>query len=434
MTLVEKEATFTSSRTRPVAVPNLTATQKAAPEQQLKPRALILSQTPGIAEMVAQGLNKEGDIEATPLTMSLTDLVTMPDLSMTEVSVCMFEVVQGDDAQIAALRSLREMGEGRVKFLGVTSEVLTLATARNLMDAGVDEVVPLGSISPQLSHAAALAPATEDVIAARGGTLHNGMVIGVAQTRGGIGATTFALNLAAMLALKPKRSRKAKEVEAPRVAVVDLDLQNGTLGASIDVESNGALIEMLRSGSIADMTFLTKAMVSHPSGIDVLAAPVEFAPLTAMRPDMMASLLDELRMSYDYVVIDMPRTMVDWLDPVLARADKMFLLSDTSVHSVRQARRMIDFYCEDHVSLPLEVVVMLERKPFSTSSAVREAEKFLDRKFTHWVPRDDRSAKLAADRGQPLVTAKPRSIVQKAMAPMVVSLKSYFTADQRRQA
>lgn len=422
MTLQQNEVTFSTNRTT------------VAPAPVSVPRAIVLSETKGLAEMVANGLTAEGATVATAVTMSLSDFVATPDLSLSEVSICLFEIKLGDDAQIKAIRTMRELGGEDLKILGLTSEVLTLTTARQLMDAGVHDVVPLDVGRTKLDDAAPLAPAAEAGVAQRGAPLRNGMIIGVAQTRGGIGATTFALNLATLLAAKPKKSRKAPTVDAPRVAVIDLDLQNGTLGASIDVHENPAFIEMLRNGTMPDADLIQSAMVPHGTGFDVLPAPVEFVPLDSMRPEMMATLLDELRLAYDYIVIDMPRTMVEWIDPILARADKMYLLSDTAVHSVRQSRRMIDFYCEDHVTLPLDVIVSLERKPFSTSSAMKEAEKFLSRKLAHWIPRDDRTAKLATDRGQTMIASKPKSLVRKPMTPMIEELTAYFAADQRRQA
>lgn len=398
------------------------------------PRAVVVSKTPGLAEIIARGVNAEGNSSASHLVMSLNEFAATPDLSLDELAICLFEIEQGNDSQLAALRTLKAMSAGATKFLGVTSEVLTLATARQLLDVGVDDVVPLGNISPQLSQSAPLADATDHAINQRAGTIHNGMIIGVAQTRGGIGATTFALNLATLLSVKPKQKRGAAVVEPPRVAIIDLDLQNGTLGASIDASCAPAFVEILRNGDIIDGPRLRQIMQAHPAGFDVLAAPAEFVPLTSMRPDMMASLLDELRLSYDYIVLDMPRTMVDWLDPVLARADKMFMLSDTAVHSVRQARRMIDFYSEDHVALSIDVCVSLERKPFSATAAIKEAEKFLDRKLAHWLPRDDRAAKISTDCGQPLLVSKRKSPIAKSMKPMVDELRTYFAADQRRQA
>lgn len=69
---------------------------------------------------------------------------------------------------------------------------------------------------------------------------------------------------------------------------------------------------------------------------------------------------------------------------MLARADRFFILGDTSVHTVRQIRRMIDLYTDDHAALPVQVVVSKEKKP--GAAHVKEAEHFLGQTLATWLP------------------------------------------------
>ena len=190
----------------------------------------------------------------------------------------------------------------------------------------------------------------------------NGTVLAIAQTRGGIGATTLALNLASMLS--PPTSRRDKTLVA-KVALLDLDFQNGDAAASLDIDYNGALIQLLKTRALADAAFLKAAMVPYKDRFDVLPNPVEFAPFDAMTSEMVAQLVIELRHMYDHVIISLPRAMVQWIEPILARADQLLLVTDTSVTGIRQARRLIDFCAEDNPGLPIEIVVSKEKKPMS---------------------------------------------------------------------
>lgn len=396
-------------------------------------RMIVVSPIAGMAIMLARGMVSDPSVQVDPLVMSLAALAETPDLSLEAVDTCVFDIHQGDDTQLRALRSLRDLSQGRVRFIGATDDVLSLSTARALMEAGIDDVIPLGAQRPELADAAPLAPAAARSIAQRG-TPHNGLILSVAQTRGGIGASTFALNLATLLAAKPAAKKRGEQIEPARVALLDLDIQNGTLGARIDVVSTEHYIELLRKRQMPDRSFIESAMVSHESGFDILPAPTEFAPLDAITPAMMATLLDELRLAYDYIVLDLPRAIQDWMEPILARSDSMFLLTDTSVHSVRQAHRMINVFTDDHVSLPIEVVVSLEGKPFRLPAAAKEAEKFLDRKLTTWIPRDDRAALASSDQGKPLAILRPRSAVIKVMNGILPELKAAFASGKRRVA
>ena len=215
--------------------------------------------------------------------------------------------------------------------------------------------------------------------------------------------------------------------------MVDLDFQNGVLGASIDLTDGGAYLEMLQGQASPNQSFLKRALESYaPGGFDVMAAPVTLAPLDAMTPDMVARLIDELRLAYDYVVLDLPRVVVDWIDAVLARADRFFILGDTSVHTVRQIRRMIDLYTDDHAALPVQVVVSKEKKP--GAAHVKEAEHFLGQTLATWLPRDDKTAARARAHGQPMALSGPKAPVSRAMGPVVEQIRTDFKNSNRRRA
>lgn len=113
-------------------------------------------------------------------------------------------------------------------------------------------------------------------------------------------------------------------------------------------------------------------------------------------------MLDSLRADYDYIVIDLPHTVVGWMEPVVARADALHLLMDTAVPSIRQARRLIDLLSADRLTVPVKVIVNRESKPLFGSATRREAEKALERRFWDWLLPDPEHARAAIDQGRPL--------------------------------
>ena len=70
--------------------------------------------------------------------------------------------------------------------------------------------------------------------------------------------------------------------------------------------------------------------------------------MNALQPSQIGSILDVLKKSHDYVVVDMPSALVDWIDPILSRADKLLLMTDVTVPSIRSTRKLIDFYLAEH--------------------------------------------------------------------------------------
>jgi pilus assembly protein CpaE len=187
-------------------------------------------------------------------------------------------------------------------------------------------------------------------------------------------------------------------------------------------------------GTIPDATFLDQSMAVLPSGLAVLAAPSKFAPLDSLRAEQVAAILDTLRGRFDDIVIDMPRALVRWIEPVVERADEFMVVTDISVSSVRHCRRLLDFLTQDNPGLPVEIVVNHQRRPLFRSRMQREAAKALDRKLDHWLPHDPRAATSAADRGQPLSQSAPRSALGRAMAALAKSTRAEFPATVQKIA
>ena len=212
------------------------------------------------------------------------------------------------------------------------------------------------------------------------------------------------------------------------VALVDLDLQFGTIGSMLDLPEQDTLMTLALEGTIPDENFLRQSMPVTAGGLSVLPAPGKFAPIDALRPEQVAAILDTLRDTHDYVVVDLPRVLVGWIEPVLARADKMFVVTDTSVPSVRHCRRLIEFFVADNVALPVEVIVNHETRSLSGGSIRRATEKVLERKLEHWLPHDRKAARAAVDRGKPLSEISASGSLARAFTRLAAATRASLPA------
>ena len=130
-------------------------------------------------------------------------------------------------------------------------------------------------------------------------------IIAVANQKGGVGKTTTTLNLGAAL-----------QEAGKRVLLVDLDPQgNLTVAAGIvDIDaaypSTGDLLALAARGKSASGPRVTDAIVTSPSGLDVIPAnaslsAAELGLVAAMnRESMLLALLRPLEEHYDYILID----------------------------------------------------------------------------------------------------------------------------------
>lgn len=328
-----------------------------------------------------------------------------------------FKATPDAAAEVEALKALVASG-GSARILAVSDSSVPFGVAHNLLRAGVSEIVPdtiedtdLAKVVNRLSmpRRLTLTPQYQ----------REGQVIAISKARGGIGATTLAVNLADQLCGRKKRFGNS---ETRKVVLLDLDLQFGAVAGFLDLQPNDALYTMARDRVEPDTVFLQQSVETLPSGLAVLAAPAGFMPLTALQPDQVRTLINRLRQSYEFVVIDLPHAMVDWLTPVLEAANHVLIVSGTSVPFVQQTRRLIDFFKEQNPALRIEVVVGQEKKPLLRSRRHAEAAKALETEFRHWLPPDAKSAEEAMDRGSPLSQSASGSALTKEIALIAADL------------
>lgn len=352
------------------------------------------------------------DISVDRRTHSLTNLNGHAAELAASADVILFCPDPEEGLDLDVLRQLHRSPGRTAALVALTSPDMPIVEARRLFHAGVEDVLPLTATPSDLREGLnrwrrPSLPALYEP------PQRQGRIITVAQARGGIGASTLAVNLADRL----QDRRGLRKVARHRVAVVDLDVQFGSVSSLLDVQGNDALYQMATDGTMPDGNFVTQAVVSTPGGLWVLAAPSKFAPLEALTGQQIGALLDALAQQFDYVVLDLPRTLVLWIAAVLERTDRLILATDCAVPSLRQARRLLDIYFENNPTLEVEVVMSQEHKPLIKGSHHREAAKLLERPFRHWLPFDPRAARKAADRGLPLA-ATGNSPLSKAIAAL----------------
>jgi Flp pilus assembly CpaE family ATPase len=315
------------------------------------------------------------------------------------------------------MQSVAEMCQARVansKIIALAEKDLPLSKARELRRAGVDDVLPRDALREEII------PQIETIRMSReaqlpalwAGQTTQGKVIAVAKSRGGAGASTFAVNLANEL---QGHRRYFKKVPTAEVAIVDLDLQFGSIAALLDVEESDAFWRMAMDGTVPDSAFLEQAMAVSSCGLSVLTAPSRYGPLTAIDAEQISAMLSVLKAKFDYIVLDLPSALVEWIEPITAQADLMYLVTDVTVPSVRSARKLIDFYLGENPALEIELVANQEKKPLIPASHHRAASELLSRDFHFWVPRDERAFRETIDRGVPIATVSPRSAAAKAI-------------------
>ncbi|WP_425082390.1 AAA family ATPase [Ruegeria arenilitoris] len=385
---------------------------------------MLVSENEEIAQLVADvfPVNEENKVTRNGASFQMLNGTAL-DLAFKH-DLVIFEIDPDDTGELRAIEAVLTHRDDNTLFVALTQNDLSISKARELYKIGIDEVLPLSidgeglkaAVSEKLNARAVSRTTISD------GSSALGKVVPVAKARGGIGASTVAVNLACSL-VGGKGSFFRKSAKN-RVALLDFDLQFGNSNVFLDIEDNGGFLQLIENSEIPDDHLLSSILQEHGLGVDVLCAPTPMVPLQSMRPDLIEGMLDLLQQRYDYIIIDLPCAVVEWVEPIFKRATKLALVTDTTVPCVRQARRLIDFYREANVGLPVEFVVNRERNTLIKPSHVREAEKVLKTSLKHWLPDNSKVARNSVDLGRPIVDMKPQSDLGKALAKLAAAVSA----------
>ncbi|SIS82574.1 pilus assembly protein CpaE [Roseivivax lentus] len=308
---------------------------------------------------------------------------------------CVLFTTDGCDADLKAISALKSARSGMLDLVALCDKDLPLARVRALTAAGASEVLDSSMSAQEIETALQVLAARSLTVPAQPAQTAKATVFAIAQARGGVGATTVAVNLAVALAAGERRG------ETPRVAILDLDLQFGNVGTYLDVEDNGGLLDLIAHSGVPDAGRILQIVQTSAHGVDVITAPSVFVPLSSFSIELAWAIVETLRARYDYLIIDLPHAALDWVGPVVEDASALVLVSDSSVPCIRHAKRLCDLYRETRVALPIEFVMNREKRHFFKTETTRDAEELLGVQVAAWLPEDTAAHRRAVDFGQP---------------------------------
>ena len=244
------------------------------------------------------------------------------------------------------------------------------------------------------------------------------VVLPVHGLAGGCGASTFATNLAWELATMSK-------TDAPRVCLIDLDFQYGSAATYLDLPRKEAVFDLLSDTANADSEQLLAAMLTFNDKLHVLTAPSDMLPLDILSPDDVGRIIDMARANFDYVVIDMPRTIVAWTETVLNRAHVYFALMELDLRSAQNVLRLTRALKAE--GLPHEKLrYVLNRAPkftdLSAKSRVKRMAESLDISIEVQLPDGGAQITQANDHGLPLSENAAKNPLRKEIQKLAKSL------------
>ncbi|MBE1296277.1 AAA family ATPase [Phycobacter azelaicus] len=306
------------------------------------------------------------------------------------------------------------------------AEDVTPAALHSLLRQGADEFIPYPLPEQELQAAIERLsapepqpePAAENPHQLKTGSRREGALIVCHGLAGGTGSTTLAVNLAWELA----ELSKSKE---PRVCLLDFDMQYGSVSTYLDLPRREAVMEMLSETDSLDEEVFGQALLPFQEKLQVLTAPSDMIPLEIITPEDVERVVEMARSHFDFVVVDLPHTLVQWSETMLQLAHVYFALIELDMRSAQNTVRMKRALQSE--GLPFDKLrFVLNRAPKFTDltgkSRVKRMADSLGISIDLQMPDGGKPVLQSCDHGQPLALSNAKNPLRKEIAKLAQSL------------
>jgi pilus assembly protein CpaE len=348
-----------------------------------------------------------------------------------------------DESELSKMNDVIKAAKAKkIKVLLIANQV-SPSVLHQMLKLGADDFVPYplpeGALHDAIERLRKPAPVMPDgydpetgafnpVFKAKGD--RNGVILPVHGMAGGVGATTFAANLAWELCLIP-------ETEGMRVCVIDFDLQFGSVATYLDLPRKEAVLEILTDTAAVDADSLIKSMLTFNDKLHVFTAPADMLPLEVVSPEDVGRILDTAQANFDFVIVDMPSAVVAWTEAVLTRAHVYFALLELDLRSAQNILRFVRALKAE--GLPHEKVrYVLNRAPkftdLSAKARVKRLAESLDISIEVQLPDGGEQVTQANDHGLPIAESAGKNPLRKELQKLAKSLYDLNKATETAKA
>ena len=218
-----------------------------------------------------------------------------------------------------------------------------------------------------------------------------GEVIVITSGKGGVGKTTTVANIGTGLAMLDRKT-----------AVVDTDIGLRNLDVVLGLENRIVynLVDVIE-GSCR----MKQALIRDKRYPNLFLLPsAQTRDKTAVTPEQMKKLTDELREEFDYIILDCPAGIEQGFKNAIAGADRAIVVTTPEVSAIRDADRIIGLLEANEMKQIQLIVNRLRMDMVSRGDmmSIDDVKEILAIDLIGAVP-DDEQIVISTNQGEPLV-------------------------------
>ncbi len=239
-----------------------------------------------------------------------------------------------------------------------------------------------------------------------------GKIFSVVGAKGGVGATTFAVNLATSIqALDQKKL----------VALVDMNSLVGEVPLFLDLETNTNWEDIGKNFSRLDAVYLKSAMARHSSGVYVMPAPGMYDAELHLASGVLFQIVKTMRQFFDYIIVDGGMFFDDNLFNIFKESEQVYLLSILSLPCLINVRKLQESMLTSSGVTDGKLRIIANRFEKKSQISLSEAKKIIGTEVSTTIPNDYSLAMEAVNNGKVISEISRRSGIAKAYKKLAES-------------
>ena len=359
------------------------------------------------------------EVTVTTSTYELYDLVTANSAEQL--------IIIGPNVKMETARVVAEHFRVVRPSLGVilVRSRLDVTTMGEALRSGIREVVSSDDAAALVAASKRSISVSAQLVEANkvsGSVLARGKVLIVFSAKGGCGKTTLSVNLAHALATHTDS----------KVALLDFDLQFGDVAVALQIEPKKTISDAISMQNNLDELGIKSLMVNQQKNLDILLAPTNPTDIEFISTDLIDTLLDSLKNSYDYIVVDTSPAFTDVILRVFDQADKCYLLTTLDMPAIKNLKLVVSTLEALNIN-KTKLDFVLNRSDIKSGLTTREVEAMVGETFSTLIPSSN-DVSASTNRGVPLVIEKPRHAVSREIIDLAIRTDTFFrpVVDKKR--
>jgi len=230
-------------------------------------------------------------------------------------------------------------------------------------------------------------------------------IVSVTGAKGGVGKTTIAANLAVTLARK----------HPGEVVLIDAYAQYGDVALMLNVKPKRTLVELVPLEDELDSELVEAHLTHHSSGLKVMVGSVDTLELNAISVKCLSGVLNILRRSHRYIVMDVPPMLYETTIYTLSHSFYVMLVANLfDLTTLNDSRKLFQTLVKRY--LPKEkILLVLNRVNRHNRLQAKEIERTFGRPVAAQIPNAGHIVVSSINEGRPFVLTNPTAPISRSI-------------------